>query len=127
MSSKAETEALDRGHPGLKEHARWGTMNDDTAGSVNKVVSIEDRIHAYFRNLILDNKPIEGNYSDPQLGLPKAPSSDFFTKLASDYAKDELLKRFWNGKRSENSPSVPASPDAGIELIPSGTLEPTPG
>jgi hypothetical protein len=54
--------------------------------------------------LFWDNKPIEGNYSDPQLGLPKAPSSDFFTKLASDYAKDELLKRFWNGKQSENSP-----------------------
>jgi hypothetical protein len=77
--------------------------------------------------LFWDNKPIEGNYSDPHLDLPKAPSSDFFTKLASDYAKDELLKRFWNGKRSEISPSVPASPDAGIELIPSDTLEPTPG
>jgi hypothetical protein len=75
--------------------------------------------------LFWNNEPAEANRSDPQLDLPHDPSSDLFTKLANAYAKDRLLKRFWNAKGSEAHPSGPAAPDAETELIPSSTLEPT--
>jgi|SRR5271163_701909 len=74
--------------------------------------------------LFWNNEPAEANRSDPQLDLPHDPSSDLFTKLANAYAKDRLLKRFWNLKGSESQPFGPAAP-AETELIPSGTLEPT--
>jgi hypothetical protein len=74
--------------------------------------------------LFWDNKPIEGNRSNPQLGLPHDPSSDLFTKLASAYAKDCLVKRFWHVKGLEGQCPGPAPHDAETELIPNGTFEP---
>jgi hypothetical protein len=75
--------------------------------------------------LFWNNETTEGNRSDLQLYLSHDASSDLFAKLANAYAKDRLLKRFWNAKGSEAHRSGPAPPDGENELIPSGTLEPT--
>jgi hypothetical protein len=75
--------------------------------------------------LFWDNKPIEGNPSNPQLSLPQAPSSDLLARLAGAYAKDRLVSRFWSAKGSESRPFKPALPGAETDVIPSGTLEPT--
>jgi hypothetical protein len=75
--------------------------------------------------LFWNTEPVEANRADPHLDLPHDPSGDLFTKLANAYAKDRLMKRFWNAKGLESQRPGPAPPDAGTEPIPSGTTEPT--
>ena len=75
--------------------------------------------------LFWNNEPIEKYRADPQLDLPQVPFSEDLTKLANAFTRRGLVKRFWNLNGSEGQPSGPAPPDAGTELIPSGTLEPT--
>ena len=75
--------------------------------------------------LYWNNKPTEGNRSDPQLDLPPGPFNDDPTNLANAFTRRGLVKSFWNLNGSEGQPSGPAPPDAETELIPSGTLEPT--
>jgi hypothetical protein len=70
------------------------------------------------------NDPTEGNRSDPQLDFPPGPFSDDPTNLANAFTRRGLVKSFWNLNGSGGQPSGPAPPDAGTELIPSGTLEP---
>jgi hypothetical protein len=71
------------------------------------------------------NEPAEGNRSDPHLDLSSVPFNDDPTNLANAFTRDGLVKHFWNLNGSEGQPSPPAPLDAGTELIPSGTLEPT--
>jgi hypothetical protein len=66
--------------------------------------------------LFWNNEPAEGNFFDSQFDLSHDPSSSLFTKLARAYAKDRLLKRFWNLKGSESQPFGPAPPDNETEL-----------
>ena len=68
-----------------------------------------------------NNEPTEGYRSAPQLGSPSATFS-----LANAFTRHGLVKHFWNLTGSEGQPPRPAPPEAGTELIPSGTLEPTP-
>jgi hypothetical protein len=76
--------------------------------------------------LFWNNDPTEGNRSDPQLDLPPAPFSDVLTKLASAFTKDVFIKNFWNLNNGwKGQTSEPAPPEAGNELIPRGTLQPT--
>jgi hypothetical protein len=75
--------------------------------------------------LFWNNEPAEAHRSDPQLGQHSPPFGDDMTNLANAFTRDGLVKHFWNLGRSEAQPSGPATPDAGTELIPSGTLEPT--
>jgi hypothetical protein len=75
--------------------------------------------------LFWNNEPPEGNRSNPQLDLPSTPFSDDMTNLANAFTRSGLVKRGWNTNRWEGQPFGPAPPDAGTELIPSGTLEPT--
>jgi hypothetical protein len=77
-----------------------------------------------FEILFWNNDP-EGNCSDLQPDLPPAPFSDDMTNLANAFARSGLVKRLWNLNGWEGQTSRPAPPDAGTELIPSGTLEPT--
>jgi hypothetical protein len=65
--------------------------------------------------LFCNNEPTEGNRSDSQLYLPHDASSDLFAKPANAYAKDRLLRRFWNAKGLEADPSGPPLPDAETE------------
>jgi hypothetical protein len=73
--------------------------------------------------LFWNNKPTEGNRPDPQLGPPSAPFSDDATNLAHAFTRRGLVKSFWRLNGSEEQPSGPAPPDAGTEVIPSGTSE----
>ena len=75
--------------------------------------------------LFQNNEPSEENRPALQLDLPWDRSSDFLTNLATAFTRHGEVKRLWNPNRSEGQPSGPAPPDAGTELIPSGTLEPT--
>jgi hypothetical protein len=75
--------------------------------------------------LFWNNEPTEGNRPDPQLDLPPAPFTDDPTNLANAFTRRGIVKSFWNLNGSEAQPSGPAPPDAGTELIPSGTMDPT--
>jgi hypothetical protein len=71
--------------------------------------------------------PAEGNGSDFRLGFSSGPLESYVANLASAFtAKRGLVKYHWNVDRSEEQPSGPAPPNAGNELIPSGSLEPIP-
>ena len=72
-----------------------------------------------------NNEPTEADRSDPQLDLPTAPFGDDLTNLANAFTRRGLVKHLWNPYGWEGQPSGPAPPDAGTQLIPSGTLEPT--
>jgi|ERR1700681_289978 hypothetical protein len=72
-----------------------------------------------------NNEPTEAHRSDPQLGPPSPPFGDDMTNLANAFTRNGAVKHFWNVNGSEGQPSGPAPPEAGTELIPSGTLEPT--
>ena len=72
--------------------------------------------------LFWNNEPTERNRPDNQLDLPPPPFSDDPTNLANAFTRSGLVKHFWNLNGSEGQPSGPAPPDAGTELIPSGTL-----
>ena len=72
-----------------------------------------------------NNEPAEGNRPDPQLDLPPSRFTDDPTNLANAFTRRGLVKSFWNLNGSEGQPSGPAPPDAGTQLIPSRTLEPT--
>jgi hypothetical protein len=80
------------------------------------------RIHEI---LFLNNNPAEGHRSDSQLGPPSPPFGDDITNLANAFTRDGLVKHFWNLNGLEGQPSGPAPPDAGTELMPNGTLEPS--
>jgi hypothetical protein len=75
--------------------------------------------------LFWNNEPTEGNRPDPQLNLRSSSFSDDLTNLENAFTRGGLVKHFWNLNGSEGQPSGTAPPDAGTELIPSGTLEPT--
>ena len=75
--------------------------------------------------LFLNNESPEEVPSDPQLNLHLAPYTDDLTNLANAFTRRGLVKQFWNLNGSERQPSRLAPPDAGTELIPSNTLEPT--
>jgi hypothetical protein len=75
--------------------------------------------------LFWNNEPAEGNRPDPQLDLPPSRFTDDPTNLANAFTRRGLVKSFWNLNGSEGQPSGPAPPDAGTQLIPSRTLEPT--
>jgi hypothetical protein len=70
-----------------------------------------------------NNEPTEPNR--PELDLSPTPFNDDATNLANAFTRRGLVKSFWNLNGWEGQPSGPAPPDAGTELIPSGTLEPT--
>jgi hypothetical protein len=72
-----------------------------------------------------NNEPAEPNDCEPQLDHVPARSSDDITNLATAFTRRGIVKHFWNLSGSEDQPSRPAPPDAEIELIPSGTFEPT--
>jgi hypothetical protein len=80
------------------------------------------RIHEI---LFLNNDPTEDNRSHLQLDLRQTPFSRDPTNLANAFTQRGLVKHFWNLNGSEGQPSGPAPPDAGTELIPSGTMEPS--
>jgi hypothetical protein len=80
------------------------------------------RIHEI---LFWNDDPAKGDRADPHLDFPPRPFSNDLTNLASAFTRRGLVKHFWNFDRIERQPSEPAPPDAGSELIPSGTLEPT--
>jgi hypothetical protein len=75
--------------------------------------------------LFWNNEPTEKHRSDPQLDLSPTPFSDDPTNLANAFTRTGLVKHFWDLPGSEGQPSGPAPPEAGTELIPSGTLEPS--
>jgi hypothetical protein len=75
--------------------------------------------------LFPNSNPTEGNRSDPVLDPSPASSNNDLINLATAFTRRGLVKHFWNLNGSEGQPSGPAPPDAGTELIPSGTLEPT--
>jgi hypothetical protein len=75
--------------------------------------------------LYWNNEPAEENRSEPQLDPFPAPFSDDPTKLANAFTRSGLVKSFWNLNGLGAQPSAAAPPDAGTEVIPSGTLEPT--
>jgi hypothetical protein len=77
--------------------------------------------------LFWSNEPTTRDRSDPQLDLSPAPFSDDLTNLANAFTEDGLVKSFWNLNGSEGQPLGPAPPEAGTELSPTGTLEPTTG
>jgi len=64
------------------------------------------------------------NQSGSQLNFPPARSNDFLANLARAFTRHGEVKRPWNPNELEGQTSAPAPPDAGTELIPSGTLEP---
>jgi hypothetical protein len=72
-----------------------------------------------------NNDPTVRNRPDPELDLRPTPFSDDPANLANAFTRRGLVKHFWNMTGSEGQPSEPAPPDAGTELIRSGTLEPT--
>ena len=80
------------------------------------------RIHEI---LIWNNDQTEGNSSNPHFDFPPDPFDTDLTSLGSAFTKDGKVKKFWDLNRLESQPSGPAPLDAGPELIPSGTLEPT--
>jgi hypothetical protein len=57
--------------------------------------------------------------------IPVSSFSSDLTNLANAFTRSGLVKHFWNLNGSEGQPFGPAPPDAGTELIPSGTLQPT--
>ena len=65
-----------------------------------------------------------GNRPNPDLDLPPRPLSSDVTQLANAFTRNGRVKHFWNPYGSEAQPSGPAPPNAGTELIPSGTSEP---
>ena len=75
--------------------------------------------------LFWNNGSAEGHPSELQLGSPPVPFSGDLTNLANAFTKDGLVKHLWNPSASEEQPSGPAPPEAGTDLIPSGTLEPS--
>jgi hypothetical protein len=75
--------------------------------------------------LFSNNQRNEGDQPDPQFDLPPAPFGDDLTNLANAFTRRGAVKHFWNLNGSEGQPSGPALPNAGTELIPDGTLEPT--
>jgi hypothetical protein len=75
--------------------------------------------------LYWNNEPAEPNDYEPQLDQLPARFSGDLTNLANAFTRRGLVKHLWNPNRWEGQPSGPAPPDAGTELIPSGTLEPT--
>ena len=72
-----------------------------------------------------NNERTEVNRAGPQLDLSRVQSRDPLTNLGNAFTRRGLVKHFWNLNGSEGQPSGPAPPDAGTELIPNGTLEPT--
>jgi hypothetical protein len=70
-------------------------------------------------------EPTEEKHIDPQFDLHPLPYEDDLTNLGNAFTRRGLVKHFWNLNGSEGQPSGPAPPDAGTELIPNGTLEPT--
>jgi hypothetical protein len=72
-----------------------------------------------------NNEPTEAHRSDAQLGPASPPFNRDLTHLANVFTRSGLVKSFWNLNGSEEQPSGPVPPDAGTELIPSGTMEPT--
>jgi hypothetical protein len=72
-----------------------------------------------------NNDPAEEVRPGPQPDLSSAPFNDDPTNLANAFTRSGLVKHFWNLPGSEGQPSGPAPPDAGTQLIPSRTLEPT--
>jgi len=78
------------------------------------------RIHEI---LFWNNEPADR--SDPHLDVPPGSFSRDPTNLANAFTRRGLVKHFWNLPESEGSPSGPAPPDIGTELIPNGTLGPT--
>jgi len=75
--------------------------------------------------LLWNNDPAEGNRSNPHLDFAPGPFDADLANLANAFTRRGLVKHFWNLNGSEGQPSGPAPPDAGTELIPTGTLEPT--
>jgi hypothetical protein len=60
-----------------------------------------------------------------QLHSPPVLLNYDLTNLANAFTRNGLVKHFWNFQGSEGQPSGPAPPDAGTEVIPRGTMEPT--
>jgi hypothetical protein len=75
--------------------------------------------------LFWNNDPTVRTRPDPELDLPSAPFRDDLTNLGSAFTKNGAVKHFWYLNGLGAQPSGPAPPDAGTEVIPSGTLEPT--
>ena len=90
-----------------------------------RIAPIENRNLRISEILYWSNEPTEAHPSDPQLDLPPSRFDDDLTNLANAFTRSGLVKRGWNVNGSEGQPSGPAPPDAGTDLVPSGTLEPT--
>jgi hypothetical protein len=75
--------------------------------------------------LFWNNNPTEKNRADPRLDLPPTTFNHDMTNLSNAFTRRGLVKRLWNPNGLKRQPSGPAPPDAGTELIPNGTLEPT--
>ena len=75
--------------------------------------------------LLWNNDPAEGNRSNPHLDFAPGPFDADLANLANAFTRRGLVKRFWNLNGSEAQPSGPASPEAGTELTPRGSSEPT--
>jgi hypothetical protein len=95
---------------------------------VNRQLSVcrESTIMRISEIIFWNNEPTEQNRSDSRFDLPPGPFGDDLTSLANAFTRRGLVKHLWNPNRSEGQASGPTPPDGGTELIPSGTLEPSP-
>jgi hypothetical protein len=75
--------------------------------------------------LFYSDQPAEEDHTGSELDFPRGPFSNDLRHLAGAFTKHGILKHFWNLNGSQDQPSGPAPPNAGTELIPSGTLEPS--
>jgi hypothetical protein len=75
--------------------------------------------------LYWNNEPSETHRFDPQVGQSPPSFNGDATNLANAFTRRGLVKSFWNLPGSEGQPRGPVPRDAGPEVIPSGTLEPT--
>jgi hypothetical protein len=75
--------------------------------------------------LFWNNDSTEKHRADPQFHLPPLQFGDDLTSLASAFTRDGMVKHLWDLSGSEGQPLGPAPLEAGTELIPNSTLEPT--
>jgi hypothetical protein len=72
-----------------------------------------------------DNNPIDRNRFHNYLDFGPHPFAYDLAKLANAFTRRGLVKHFWNLRGSEHQPYEPAPPEAGTEVMPSGSLEPS--
>src|SRR5689334_2869311 len=77
-----------------------------------------------FEILLWNDYGLDESNTHPDLNSAMTLASNNLADLANAFTRSGLVKYGWNLTGSEGQPSRPAPPDAGTELIPSGTLEP---